>query len=212
MKDAFSATEVSLHAQNVQVKWDQHFMTPVTFDLNTGECLVIRGRSGSGKSTLAMALLGLLPYEGELTLNKSQLRDVDQSWKWITGSVQSGHVFNTTLRENLKIASPDATDETLLKALAIVELDSLIDEMNEGLDTVVGEFGRALSGGEVKRLNLARALVSPAPIIFLDEPTEHLDSELAIRIEDRVIALGRTLIVITHSGWNRATKTLQLVR
>ena len=212
MKDAFSATEVSLHAQNVQVKWDQHFMTPVTFDLNTGECLVIRGRSGSGKSTLAMALLGLLPYEGELTLNKSQLRDVDQSWKWITGSVQSGHVFNTTLRENLKIASPDATDETLLKALAIVELDSLIDEMNEGLDTVVGEFGRALSGGEVKRLNLARALVSPAPIIVLDEPTEHLDSELAIRIEDRVIALGRTLIVITHSGWNRATKTLQLVR
>ena len=77
---------------------------------------------------------------------------------------------------------------------------------------MVGEFGRALSGGEVKRLNLARALVSPAPIIVLDEPTEHLDSELAIRIEDRVIALGRTLIVITHSGWNRATKTLQLVR
>ncbi len=201
-----------IHARDVQVKWDQHFMTPVSFDLIPGECLVIRGRSGSGKSTLAMALLGLLPYDGQLTLDGVELRELHQSWTWITGSIQNGHVFNTTLRENLKIASPDAADEVLLKILAVVELDSLVDQMSDGLETVIGEMGRALSGGEVKRLNLARALLSPAPILILDEPTEHLDSELALRIEDRICALGRTLIVITHSGWNRGTKTLQLLR
>jgi len=211
-KSSSSPKAAVIHAHDVQVKWDQHFMTPVSFDLNPGDCLVIRGRSGSGKSTLAMALLGLLPYDGQLTLDGIELREVEQSWKWITGSIQSGHVFNTSLRENLKIAAPDATDELLLKTLSIVELDLLVDQMSDGLDTVIGELGRSLSGGEVKRLNLARAFLSPAPVVVLDEPTEHLDSELALRIEDRICALGRTLIVITHSGWNRGTKTLHLLR
>ena len=201
-----------IHARDIHVKWDQQFMTPVSFDVQPGDCLVIRGRSGSGKSTLAMALLGLLPYEGDLSIDGVQLREIDQLWESITGSIQNGHVFNTTLRENLKIASPQASDEALLNALKIVELDSLVHEMANGLDTVIGDMGRALSGGEVKRLNLARALLSPAPILVLDEPTEHLDGDLALRIEDRISALGRTLIVITHSGWNRGTKTLQLLR
>ncbi|CAB5077200.1 unannotated protein [freshwater metagenome] len=159
-----------------------------------------------------MALLGLLPYEGSVLINDVELRDIDDLWMYISGSIQSGHVFNTSLRENLKIASPMALDEELLKVLGIVELDSLVDHLPDGLSTIIGDLGRGLSGGEVKRLNLARALLSPAPVLILDEPTEHLDSDLAVRIEDRVLALGRTLIVVTHSGWNRATNTLQLLR
>lgn len=201
-------------ARNVQVRWhdSEHFMEPVSFHVKAGESLVIRGRSGSGKSTLAMALLGLLDYEGEITLNGTELRNISQLSTHLTGAIQSSHIFNTSIRENLKIASPEATDAELMKVLALVELDSLIEELPAGLDTVIGQMGRALSGGEAKRLNLARAFLAPAEILVLDEPTEHLDEELAARIEDRVMALGRILIVITHSGWQRGTQTIQLQR
>jgi len=203
-----------IQARNVHVSWPhgEHFMEPVSFHVKSGECLVIRGRSGSGKSTLAMALLGLLDYQGEITLNGIELRTVSALPTHVRGAIQSGHVFNTSIRENLKIALPGATDEELMKALELVELDSLIEELPCGLDTIIGQMGRALSGGEVKRLNLARALLSPAEILVLDEPTEHLDEELATRIEDRVIALARILIVITHSGWQKGTQTIHLTR
>jgi ATP-binding cassette subfamily C protein CydC len=203
-----------LIARNVRVSWDEdhQFMDPISFHVKNGDCLVIRGRSGSGKSTLALALLGLLDYEGEILLNGLELRLISDLSSQISGSVQSGHIFNTSLRENLKIASPLATDEEILEVLAFVELDSLLIEMGSGLETVLGEMGRALSGGEVKRLNLARALLSPAQILVLDEPTEHLDQGLALRIEGRLLSLGRILIVITHSGWEKSSQTLQLIR
>ena len=85
-------------------------------------------------------------------------------------------------------------------------------QLPQGLDTVIGQFGRAISGGESKRLGLARALLSKAEILVLDEPTEHLDQDLARRIERRILAMDRILIVITHSGWEDASATLQLVR
>lgn len=201
-------------AKDVQVTWpdSHHFMEPVSFQITSGQCLVIRGRSGSGKSTLAMALLGLLDYEGSITLNGVELRNISQLSSHVTGAIQSAHIFNTSVRENLKIAFTDATDENLMNALALVELDSLIEELPDGLDTVIGQMGRTLSGGEVKRLNLARALLSPAEILVLDEPTEHLDDELAARVEDRVLGLGRILLVITHSGWHKGTEIVHLVR
>ncbi len=130
----------------------------------------------------------------------------------MVGSIQSGHIFNTSLRENLKIASPDASDPELLEVLSLVELDLLLVELGSGLETLLGELGRSLSGGEIKRLNLARALLSKAEILVLDEPTEHLDHDLASRIEDRLLSLHRILIVITHSGWEKGTQTLQLIR
>jgi len=199
-------------ARNVQARWGtgEHFMEPVSFAVTSGQTLVIRGRSGSGKSTLAMALLGLLEYDGEILLDGVEMRSVDGSH--IAGAVQSSHIFNTSLRENLKIASPQATDEDLMAVLSIVELDSLVMQLPDGLDTVIGQFGRILSGGEAKRLSLARALLSPLEVLVLDEPTEHLDQEMALRIEARIMALHRILIVITHSGWERGDATLALVR
>lgn len=199
-------------ARNVQAKWadGEHFMEPVSFTVESGHSLIIRGRSGSGKSTLAMALLGLLDYDGEILLNGSELRTIASSP--IAGAIQSSHIFNTSLRENLKIASPLAQDDDLLAVLKTVELDTLLSQLPEGLDTVIGQFGRALSGGEAKRLSLARALLSSAEILVLDEPTEHLDRELALRIEKRILEMDRILIVITHSGWEGASATLHLVR
>lgn len=198
--------------RDVQAKWGEgeHFMEPVSFSIRAGNALVIRGRSGSGKSTLAMALLGLLDYDGDILLNGLELRAIENPP--VAGAIQSSHIFNTSLRENLKIAAPQASDDELVAILHMVELDSLLSQLPQGLDTLLGEFGRALSGGEAKRLSLARALLSKAEILVLDEPTEHLDRELAGRLESRILEMDRILIVITHSGWEEANATLQLVR
>ena len=199
-------------ARDVQAKWGEgeHFMEPVSFSIAAGGSLVIRGRSGSGKSTLAMALLGLLDYDGEIFINGAELRTIEDPP--MAGAIQSSHIFNTSLRENLKIAAPQASDDELVEVLQSVELDSLLTQLPQGLDTVIGQFGRALSGGEAKRLGLARALLSEADILVLDEPTEHLDHDLARRLERRILEMERILIVITHSGWEGTSATLQLVR
>ena len=114
----------------------------------------------------------------------------------------------------MRIADQSATDEEILLALKLVELDSLVSQSAQGLNTVIGEFGRHISGGEAKRLSLARVLLSKAPILILDEPTEHLDQELALRIEKRILEFtsDKTLVVIAHSGWHEIVRTLELSR
>ena len=201
-----------LVANHLQVAWSQEFMQPVSFQIKRGELLVIRGRSGSGKSTLAMGLLGLLPYRGSLVSNGIEISTATELSDRIVGTVQRSHIFNTTVRENLKIANPTNTDEQIMFALALVELTDLINELPQGLDTQIGEFGRTLSGGEAKRLSLARVLLSTADVIVLDEPTEHLDAELASRIENSVRAFfsNRILIVITHGGWLSSDATIEM--
>ncbi|MFM8447809.1 MAG: ATP-binding cassette domain-containing protein, partial [Candidatus Nanopelagicaceae bacterium] len=86
----------------------------------------------------------------------------------------------------------------------LLELDELVSELPQGLDTIIGEYGRGLSGGEAKRIVVARALLSKAPLIILDEPTEHLDADLAERITQRILDKyrDRALLIITHSGWS----------
>lgn len=201
-----------IKVRSLQSKWSdgEHFMEPVSFAVAAGQTLIIRGRSGSGKSTLAMALLGLLEYDGEILLSGNEMRNLEYSH--IAGAIQDSHIFNTSLRENLKIAAPGATDEELIAVLKLVELDTLLEQLPSGLDTVLGQFGRTLSGGEAKRLSIARALLSRADVLVLDEPTEHLDRELSLRMERRILDLHRTLIVITHSGWENVGQTYQLRR
>ena len=203
-----------LEVDQLTVAWNESFMAPVSFGLAAGEKLVIRGRSGSGKSTLAMGLLSLLPYQGSIKINGNELSTYKNSNSRIVGTVQRSHIFNTTLRENLKIANQDATDQELIDALHCVELGQLLEEMAFGLDTVIGEFGRVISGGEAKRLAIARVLLAKADVYILDEPTEHLDQELAKRLEASISQrlVSKILIVITHSGWNDLDKTLTMSR
>ena len=210
----FEQEITSLKVDKARVAWDIDFMNPVSFDLHKGELLVIRGRSGSGKSTLAMGLLSLLPYKGSILINGQELRSLDGTHSHIVGTVQRSHIFNTTLRENMKIANQNATDGQIIAALACVELDGLLNEFAYGLDTVIGEFGRVISGGEAKRLAIARVLLADSDIYILDEPTEHLDSELAIRLENSISLwlVNKITIVITHSGWQRFDKTLTMAR
>ena len=197
-----------LRIDSATVAWDRAFMVPVTAQVRSGEVLVIRGKSGSGKSTLALALVGLLPYKGSITLGGVEVRDFSDLHTYISASLQRGHIFNTSLRENLKIANPDASDAEIQRILTLLELDAI------SLDEVVGEFGRPLSGGEAKRVGVARSLLSQAPVVLLDEPTEHLDYQLAERLETRIAqeCRDKSLIVITHSGWAKSTRTVLIER
>lgn len=201
-------TDITLQIKEMRVDWGHELADPVTFSMRRGDTLVIKGKSGSGKSTLAMGISGLLDYKGSCTINEVQVRDIGNLPELLTGALQQSHIFATTLRENLKVANSDATDAELLSILTLVELDEI------SLDEMLGQMGRALSGGESKRLAVARALLSSAPIIVLDEPTEHLDSQRAQRIEDAIIEAcrERILIVITHSGWLNVGQRVTLAR
>lgn len=200
--------------KHVSVAWMDTFMSPVNCSAKIGSPLVIRGRSGSGKSTLAMGLVGALGYKGSITINGYELRDIKNTHEIISASIQHSHIFNTSIRENLKIASPEATDAQLLKVIELVELTEMVEQADGGLDCIIGTYGRAISGGEAKRLSLARALLSDAPIVILDEPTEHLDAGLAERIEGRVLEemKDRVLVVITHSGWAAIKNVFEITR
>ena len=197
-----------LEIKGVVPYWSQRFLAPISFTITPGEIVVISGASGVGKSTLAAALFGLAGFEGEISVGGVPLASLDNPFAQITGTLQHGHIFNTTLRENLKIANAQATDGELQRIIDLLELNSI------GLDEILGEFGRTLSGGEAKRLSVARALLAPAPIIILDEPLEHLDYDRSLRIQAAITheCRNRALIVITHSPWLQYSRKLELER
>jgi ATP-binding cassette subfamily C protein CydC len=201
--DGFAIT-----AQGFSPYWESAFLAPVSFTLSEGETLVLSGPSGIGKSTFASALFGFASYSGSFTIGGAELRDIFDRSQIISGSLQNGHIFNTTVRENLKIAGESIADDHIREMLNALELNFL------SLDEVIGEFGRPLSGGEAKRLSTARALLSDTPICILDEPLEHLDAELAVKTRNAIerFCAGRTLIVITHSPWPQYSQKLVLAR
>jgi ABC-type transport system involved in cytochrome bd biosynthesis fused ATPase/permease subunit len=197
-----------LVATKVSAYWDEKFLAPVSFSLSPGEVLLLSGPSGIGKSTVASAILGFARYEGSLAIGGVEISEINDISRYISATLQQGHVFNTTFRENLKIADDQATDVALVEIISAMELESI------GLDEVLGEFGRVLSGGESKRLAVARALLASTPIVVLDEPLEHLDHERASRIQKKIMELcrERALIVITHTPWLQYSRKLELER
>jgi thiol reductant ABC exporter CydC subunit len=198
-----------LKVQNFSAYWMKESAKPISFELKSGETLVLRGASGVGKTTTAMAIIGLANYSGSVLIDNTEVAQISNLPELISGALQNGHIFNTSLRENLKISGATEFDEVL----KLLELEQLVMELPEGLDTIIGQYGRALSGGEAKRVLLARALLSSAPLLILDEPTEHLDPEMAERITERILKRyrDRALLVITHSGWSGVPQ-LQLER
>lgn len=190
----------SLIARGYSAYWESPIIKPLDFQIARGEVLVLRGASGTGKTTSAMGILNLVRYSGSLSISGVEVSQIANLSELVTGALQNGHIFNTSLRENLRISGAEEFDEVI----KLLELEELVSDLPEGLDTVIGEFGRGLSGGEAKRVILARALLSKAPLLILDEPTEHLDPDLAERITSRILDKyrDRALLVITHSGWS----------
>jgi thiol reductant ABC exporter CydC subunit len=175
----------------------------VDLDLSPGRRVAIVGVSGAGKSTLAGVLLRFLPYEaGSATLDGVEIANLDgEEYRRVVGLVsQDVHVFDTTLEENLRLAKRDATADRLRTALTQARLLEWVDELPDGLQTEVGERGMRMSGGQRQRLAIARALLADFPILILDEPGEHLDTQTADAIVGDLLAAERTgaTLLITH--------------
>ncbi len=168
-----------------------------------GTVLTLVGASGSGKSTLFHLLLGFAtPQAGRILINGQDLAALDLSaWREHIGWVsQRAHVFHGSLRDNLLIAAPDSDETRLRRALKAASLQEVVTRLPQGLGTPLGEHGHGLSGGERQRLALARAWLRDAPLLLLDEPTQHLDAATAAAIDVAVdeMAVGRTVIRIAH--------------
>jgi len=175
----------------------------VRLEVTPGRRVAIVGPSGSGKSTLANVLLRFLdPRTGSVELNGVDTRNLDgDAVRSVIGLLgQDAHVFDTTLRENVLLARRDASAEQVRAALADAQLLSWAETLPDGLDTFVGEHGAQLSGGQRQRLALARVLLKDFPVVILDEPGEHLDTETAdALVADLLDAThGHTTLVISH--------------
>jgi thiol reductant ABC exporter CydC subunit len=171
--------------------------------LDPGRRVVLLGPSGAGKTTVVRLLQRFLdPERGRVTLAGEDLRRYrqDDVRSLIAVAGQDAHLFSASIRDNLRLARPDATDDELARALRSARILDWVLSLPDGLDTLVGEEGRELSGGQRQRIALARALLTEAPVLVLDEPTAHLDPPTAKALVEDVFTAtrGRTVLLITH--------------
>lgn len=179
----------------------QKALDSLSLQVNPGEHIAILGRTGCGKSTLLQLLTRAWdPQQGEILLNDRPIAALNEATLRKTISVvpQRVHLFSATLRDNLRLAAPDASDEQLTDTLRRVGLEKLLDDT--GLNSWLGEGGRQLSGGELRRLAIARALLHDAPLMLLDEPTEGLDATTECQMLELLadVMRGKTLLMVTH--------------
>ncbi|ELY6083835.1 cysteine/glutathione ABC transporter ATP-binding protein/permease CydC [Cronobacter sakazakii] len=196
--------EASLLLRNVSFSYPgqpQPALRDIMLDVAPGEHIAILGRTGCGKSTLLQLITRAWdPTSGDVMLDGVPITGYREAALRATMSVvpQRVHLFSATLRDNLLLAAPQANDAALGAVLARVGLEKLLDD--EGLNAWLGEGGRQLSGGELRRLGIARALLHDAPMLLLDEPTEGLDAETERQILALVkeVAAQKTLLMVTH--------------
>ncbi|AVH96460.1 thiol reductant ABC exporter subunit CydD [Streptomyces sp. WAC00288] len=178
-------------------------LTGFGLTLEAGRRVAVVGASGSGKTTLAQVLLRFLDVEhGMYRLGGVPARELegDAVRRLVGLCAQDAHLFDSSVRENLRLAEVGADDGELREALRRARLLDWVDGLPEGLDTLVGEHGARLSGGQRQRLALARALLADFPVLVLDEPAEHLDLATADALTDDLLRAteGRTTVLITH--------------
>jgi ATP-binding cassette subfamily C protein CydCD len=195
-----------LTAERLSVRWPQataDAVHDVDLTIGHGRRLALTGRSGAGKSTVIAALMRYLdPSAGRVLLDDTDTLacDGDSVRERIAWCGPETHLFDSTLRENLRMARPSAGDAELRAALDLAQLGRWLSGLPDGLDTTLGAHGTPVSGGERQRIGVARALLSDRPILLLDEPTAHLDALTATALAADVLAAteGRSALVVTH--------------
>ncbi|MBK6010361.1 ABC transporter ATP-binding protein [Streptomyces sp. MBT53] len=202
-----SADKVSLasleEVASLDTRGGAEVLHGITFRAEPGQTIALVGSSGAGKSTIAQLLPRLYDVdEGAVRIGGIDVRDLTAaSLRATLGMVtQDGHLFHDSVRANLLLAQPAATEDELWDALSRSRLDDLVRSLPDGLDTVVGERGYRLSGGERQRLTIARLLLARQRVVILDEATAHLDntSEAAVQEALTEALQGRTAVVIAH--------------
>lgn len=190
---------------------DVHFSYPegkpvlrgVDLEIPPGKTVALVGQSGSGKTTLASLLLRLWDVDrGSIQIGDRDIREVSRNdlRNYVTLVSQSPYVFRGTVRYNLSLGAPDATDEQMWSALEAARLREVIEALPEGLDALLGERASNLSGGQKQRLNLAQAFLRDSPVVVMDEAVSHLDPELELELNIATSSLlrGRTTLIIAH--------------
>lgn len=201
---AATPTEVNVRLQNVVFTYPdqpQKALDNISLSVREGEHVAVLGRTGCGKSTLLQLLTRAWdPQHGGILFNETPLNQYGESALRASISMvpQRVHLFSATLRDNLRLAAPQASDEALADVLIRTGLEKLLDD--SGLNAWLGEGGRQLSGGELRRLAIARALLHDAPLVLLDEPTEGLDAATERQILELLeeVMKGKTVLMVTH--------------
>jgi ATP-binding cassette subfamily C protein CydD len=203
-----AAQGVTVAFDNVRLTWDASrgpALDGLSFRVSAGETLVLAGPSGAGKSSVIEILLGFVrPDGGRVTINGADITDlVPQALSRLTAWIgQRPILFAGSIRDNILFARPEASVDEVTKAATAARLDSFTAGLPMGLDTIVGEGGYGISGGQAQRVAIARAYLKNAPLLLLDEPTAHLDPATEQEVLDslRRLALGRTVILASHSS------------
>jgi ATP-binding cassette subfamily C protein CydD len=203
-----TAHGLSVAFEDVSLSWDPErgpALDGLSFRLAAGETMVLAGPSGSGKTTVLEVLLGFVrPDAGRVLINGADIASiVPQALARMTAWIgQRPVLFAGSIADNIRFARPDASDAEIADAARAARLDALLSELPEGIDTVVGEAGYGLSGGQAQRVAIARAYLKNAPLLLLDEPTAHLDPATEQEVFDSLqrLAIGRTVILASHSA------------
>ncbi len=196
------AANAPLRLENLSAAWPGMRPTkPVTATLEPGGALGIVGRSGIGKTTLLLTIAGALAPAGGKAFVGDRPVGSHTIGNTIAMTPEDAHVFGTTVMENLRVANGTVTADRARAAIEAVQLGPWLDSLPDGLDTLLGSGGNTISGGERRRLLLARALLCPAPIHLIDEPAEHLDADGIDALRALVTAMrdqGKSVVIVTH--------------